>query len=63
VKNPALAAGLSFIFSVRLAPQETRTYFVTAQRRSLFQVADNAELLQRTILEYRNLNLLTSVSI
>ena len=42
---------------VRLAPQETRTYFVTAvtaQRRSLFQVTANAELLQRTILEYRS---------
>ena len=36
---------------VRLAPQETRTYFVTAvtaQRRSLFQVTANAELFQRT---------------
>jgi putative transposase len=42
---------------VRLAPQETRTYFVTAvtaQRRSLFQVTANAELLQRTILDYRD---------
>jgi len=42
---------------VRLAPQETRTYFVTAvtaERRSLFQVTANAELLQRTILEYRS---------
>ncbi len=42
---------------VRLAPQETRTYFVTAvtaQRRSLFQVRANAELFQRTILEYRS---------
>jgi len=41
---------------VRLAPQETRTYFVTAvtaQRRSLFQVTANAELLQQTIFEYR----------
>jgi len=41
---------------VRLAPQETRTYFVTAataQRRSLFQVTATAELLQRTILDYR----------
>ena len=40
-----------------MAPQETRTYFVTAvtaQRRSLFQVTANAELLQRTILEYRS---------
>ena len=42
---------------VRLAPQETRTYFVTAvtaQRRSLFQVTANAELFQQTILEYRS---------
>lgn len=42
---------------VRLAPQETRTYFVTAvtaQRRSLFQDTANAELFQRTILEYRS---------
>jgi putative transposase len=54
----ALAAGLSFMLSqVRLAPQETRTYFVTAvtaERRSLFQVTANAELLQRTIFEYRS---------
>jgi len=50
--------GLSFmLLEVRLAPQETRTYFVTAvtaQRRNLFQVTANAELLQRTILEYRS---------
>jgi putative transposase len=42
---------------VRLAPQETRTYFVTAvtaQRRRLFQVTATAELLQRTILDYRS---------
>ena len=42
---------------MRLAPQETRTYFVTAvtaHRRSLFQVTSNAELLQRTLLEYRS---------
>jgi putative transposase len=41
---------------VRLAPQETRTYFltaVTAQRRRLFQVTANAALLQQTILDYR----------
>jgi putative transposase len=41
---------------MRLAPQETRTYLVTAvttQRRSLFQVTATAELLQRTILDYR----------
>lgn len=44
------------MLSRRLAPQETRTYFVTAvtaQRRSLFQVTATAELLQKTILEYR----------
>ena len=42
---------------MRLAPQETRTYFVTAiaaQRRSLFQVTATAELLQQTILDYRS---------
>jgi putative transposase len=42
---------------MRLAPQETRTYFVTsvtAQRRSLFQVTATAELLEQTILEYRS---------
>ena len=42
---------------MRLAPQETRTYFVTAvaaQRRSLFRVTATAELLQRTVLDYRS---------
>jgi putative transposase len=48
-----------FIYAaeMRLAPQETRTYLVTAvtaQRRSLFQVIATAELLERTILDYRN---------
>src|SRR5579863_2769327 len=40
---------------MRLAPQESRTYFVTAvtaQRRSLFQVTATAELLERTLLDY-----------
>jgi putative transposase len=40
---------------MRLAPQETRTYFVTAvtaNRRRLFQVTSNAQLLQQTILDY-----------
>src|SRR5208282_6023707 len=40
-----------------LAPQETRTFFVTAvtaQRRSLFQITATAELLERTILDYRS---------
>ena len=39
------------------APQETRTYLVTAvtaQRRSLFQVTATADLLLRTILDYRS---------
>jgi putative transposase len=42
---------------VRLAPQETRTYLVTAvtaQRRRLFQVTATAELLEHTILDYRS---------
>lgn len=41
----------------RLAPQEIRTTFVTsvtAQRRRLFQVVANANLLQQTLLDYRN---------
>jgi putative transposase len=41
---------------MRIALQETRTYFVTAvtaQRRRLFQVKSTAELLQQTILDYR----------
>ena len=39
-----------------LAPQETRTYLVTAvtaQRRRLFQVTANAELFRRTLFDYR----------
>jgi putative transposase len=46
-----------YAFAVRLAPQETRTYFVTAvtaQRRSLFQVTATAELLVQTLLDYRS---------
>jgi len=42
---------------MRLAPQETRTYLVTAvtaQRRSLFQVTATAELLRQTIFDYRH---------
>jgi putative transposase len=42
---------------MRLAPQETRTYLVTAvtaQRRSIFQVTATAELLQQTIFDYRS---------
>jgi putative transposase len=41
---------------VRQAPQEIRTYFVTAvtaQRRKLFQVAASAELFVEVLLEYR----------
>jgi putative transposase len=39
-----------------LAPQELRTYFitaVTADRRRLFQVEEKAQLLQDTLLDYR----------
>jgi putative transposase len=42
---------------VRLAPQETRTYLVTAvtaQRHTLFQVTATAELFLQTILDYRS---------
>ena len=42
---------------MRIAPQETRTYMVTAvtaERRSLFQVTATAELLERTLLDYRS---------
>lgn len=57
-KDVALAAGpLLYLASMRLAPQETRTYLVTAvtaQRRSLFQVTATAELFQQTILDYRS---------
>ena len=45
---------LLYIACVRLAPQETRTYMVTAvtaQRRRLFQVAATAGLLEKTILD------------
>jgi putative transposase len=48
---------IAYTSSVRLAPQETRTYFVTAvtaHRRSLFQVTATAELLRQTILDYRS---------
>jgi putative transposase len=41
---------------MRFAAQETRTYLitaVTAERRSLFQVAATAELLEQTLFEYR----------
>jgi putative transposase len=48
---------LEYHSNVRLAPQETRTYFitaVTAQRRNLFQVTRNSELLLQTIHHYRS---------
>jgi REP-associated tyrosine transposase len=41
---------------MRLAPQETRTYLVTAvtaEPRSLFQVTATAELFEQTIFDYR----------
>jgi len=46
-----------YISAMRFAPQETRTYLVTAvtaQRRRLFQVTANAELFQATLLDYRS---------
>jgi putative transposase len=45
-----------YISAMRFAPQETRTYLVTAitaQRRRLFQVTANAELFRQTLLDYR----------
>ena len=47
-----------FVYAAEMdrAPQETRTYHVTAvtaQRHSLFQVTAKAELLQQTIFDYR----------
>jgi len=45
-----------YISAMRLAPQETRTYMVTAvtaQRRRLFQVTTNAELFRQTLFDYR----------
>jgi len=42
---------------MRFAPQETRTYLVTAvtaQRRSIFQVTATAKLLEQTIFDYRS---------
>jgi hypothetical protein len=42
---------------MRLAPQQTRTFHVTAvtaQRRRLFQVTTTADLLQPTLLDYRS---------
>jgi len=54
----ALAAGsLVYAPGMRFAPQEIRTYFittVTAQRRRLFQVSANAELLRAVLLDYRS---------
>jgi len=45
-----------YIFAMHFAPQETRTYLVTAvtaQRRRLFQVTANAELFRQTLFDYR----------
>lgn len=42
---------------MRLAPQETRSYFVTtvtANQRRLFQVAEVADLMQEVLQHYRN---------
>jgi putative transposase len=58
---PKYGSGFSrgpFVYAaeMRLAPQETRTYLVTAvtaERRSLFQVTATAELFERTLLDYR----------
>jgi putative transposase len=60
-REPERSSGFSrgsFIYAapVRLAPQETRTFPVTAvavERRRIFEVAAAAELLERTILDYR----------
>ena len=48
---------LVYAAGMRMAPQETRTYLVTAVtagRRSLFQVTATAQLLERTIVDYRS---------
>ena len=48
---------LVYSAGMRMAPQETRTYLVTAVtagRRSLFQVTATAQLLERTIVDYRS---------
>jgi putative transposase len=48
---------LVYAAAMRFAPQEIRTYFVTAvtaQRRRLFQVSANAALLQCTLIDYRS---------
>ena len=52
----ALAAGISYDFPMILAPQEIRTYFVsavTANRRRLFQVDANAQLMLDVLEHYR----------
>jgi putative transposase len=46
-----------YISAMYLAPQEIRTYLVTAvtaQRRRLFQVTANAELFRQTLFDYRD---------
>ncbi len=57
-KNSGFSHG-PFVYAsgMRIAPQETRTYLVTAvtaERRRLFQVTAPAELLEQTILDYRS---------
>jgi len=56
-KNVGFSPGL-FVYAsaMRMAPQETRTYFVTAvtaQRRPLFKATTTADLLLQTIFDYR----------
>jgi len=56
-KNGISRGFFVYAAQVRLAPQEVRTYLVTAvtaQRRRLFQVTATAELFHRTILDYRS---------
>jgi putative transposase len=54
---PSFVGGqILYISAMRSAPQETRTFLVTAataQRRRLFQVTVNAELLRQVLFDYR----------
>jgi len=57
VNFEALAPACCIVEAMHLAPQEIRTYFVTtvtASRRRLFQVQQNAELLMETIRDQRS---------
>jgi putative transposase len=52
----ALAAGISYHSGMIYAPQEIRTYFVsavTANRRRLFQVEANSQLMLEVLQHYR----------